>query len=486
MHNRRNTAVCLYSKRMNSLRARILLTFATLAMLLVVSTVWMTRESFQRGFLDYLNLQMRQRMETIALIVGNYHEQLGGFDRLRRDPGVWMGLLGERGRDFFLARNSTDRSGPPGSPLDAGDIELALTDIDGRWIAGRRFNPEQIEFGAVRVPVHSGDAIVGYIVAPRLPRFEAQIDQSFVAGQQRIFLWIALLALAVTLPLALFIASRILSPVKQLSRGVRTLSEGDYGVALHIERKDELGQLAEHFNQLSQTLHANRSAQQRWIADISHELRTPVAVLEAELEAIQDGIRTADAAQIDSLVGEVRRLGRLINDLYQLSRADSGDLSYRMETLDLRDLVEQVGDAFSHRIAQVELTLALNMPDRQVLVQGDESRLMQLLSNLLENSCRYTDAGGKVQIDLTIKDERVRLCVSDSEPGASSEQLPLLFDRLFRVEQSRNRETGGSGLGLAICKSIAQAHGGRLEAGHSDLGGLCMCLELPAGGELHK
>ena len=157
-----------------------------------------------------------------------------------------------------------------------------------------------------------------------------------------------------------------------------------------------------------------------------------------------------------------------------------------METLDLRDLVEQVGDAFSHRIAQVELTLALNMPDRQVLVQGDESRLMQLLSNLLENSCRYTDAGGKVQIDLTIKDERVRLCVSDSEPGASSEQLPLLFDRLFRVEQSRNRETGGSGLGLAICKSIAQAHGGRLEAGHSDLGGLCMCLELPAGGELHK
>ena len=467
---------------MNSLRARILVTLVLLALTLVASTVWFTREAFQRGFLDYLNMQTRQRMETSAQVVGAYHEERGGFDRLRREPGLWIGLLGDRSRDFFVPRG--DAPSQQGGPPDPADIQLALVDAQDRWVAGRRFDENSLSRSALRVPVRSNDSVVGYVVAPRMPRFEAQLDRSFVAGQQRIVLFIGLTALVVSLPFGLLIASRILSPVKQLTRGVGDLSDGNYGVRLQIDRKDELGKLSELFNQLSQTLAANRSAQQRWIADISHELRTPVAVLEAELEAIEDGVRRADEAQVASLLNEVRRLSRLINDLYELSRSDSGDLSYQMSRLDLVELVQRTAQTFEARVAQASLEFQVQLPSDSLFVNADEARLYQLLGNLLENSCRYTDAGGKLILSADRDEEgRVVLEVQDSSPAVQEEELPRLFDRLYRVESSRSRETGGSGLGLSICRNIALAHGAKLDASLSALGGLCVRLTLPPAKE---
>lgn len=462
---------------MKSLRSRILVTLSLLAILLVVVTVLSSRAAFQRGFLDYLNQQMRQRMEVISLVVGTYYDERNGFDRLRREPGLWISLLGDRGRDFFSNRGSG--MPPPGRVLEPADIELALVDAEGRWVAGRRFDQLPDEALALQVPVLSRGETVGYIVAPRMPRFEAQLDRNFVHQQQRSILTIGLLALLITLPIGWLITSRVLSPVKQLTQGVRSLTEGDYAVRLSLQRQDELGQLADMFNQLSRTLDANRSAQQRWIADISHELRTPVAILEAELEAIQDGVRQADDSQLASLLDDVRRLGGLINDLYELSRSDSGDLSYQMESLNLVELLDRVCQAFSSRARQAGLDLQAHLEYRQVMVLADEARLYQLFANLLENSCRYTDAGGQVRVSLTAADGRAQVLVQDSAPGVPEQQLPLLFDRLYRVESSRSRETGGAGLGLSICQNIARAHGATLEVSASELGGLAFRFELP-------
>ncbi|MDO7646029.1 MAG: ATP-binding protein, partial [Reinekea forsetii] len=223
---------------------------------------------------------------------------------------------------------------------------------------------------------------------------------------------------------------------------------------------------------------------QQWVSDIAHELRTPVAVLMADIEAAQDGVRQIDAAWLTTLHAHSERLNRLINDLHQLSQSDSGTLNYRFEVIDLAELMVETISQYQTNFEQAHIELDWQVPDQPIWVHGDDKRLVQLLTNLLQNTLRYTDGTpdqpGQLRVRLVSVAGQSELSWEDSSPGVGPEDLGKLFDRLYRVDASRSRASGGSGLGLAIVKNIIEAHAASIEATSGRLGGLRLVIRFPA------
>jgi two-component system sensor histidine kinase BaeS len=264
-----------------------------------------------------------------------------------------------------------------------------------------------------------------------------------------------------------------------LTAATHRLAAGDYAARVDSQSHDELGGLARDFNGLAQALGRNEQSRREFMADISHELRTPLAVMRAELEAMEDGIRPIGPAPLLTISDQVRQLSKLVNDLHDLSLTDVGALAYRRSALDLSVVLKATVESMRSRFSVAQLELNAQLPAAAFHVQGDERRLQQLFSNLLENSLRYTDAGGKVEVGCERNGRLLRITVDDSAPAVEPDKLPRLFERFYRAEASRNRASGGSGLGLAICRNIVQAHDGSIEASLSSLGGLRIIIELP-------
>jgi two-component system sensor histidine kinase BaeS len=254
------------------------------------------------------------------------------------------------------------------------------------------------------------------------------------------------------------------------------MTQGDLTVSVDDSRNDELGQLAADFNKLAQVLEQNQRDRQQWVSDISHELRTPVAVLMGDIEAAQDGVRPVNEQWLKNMKAHTERLTRLVGDLHQLSQSDSGTLSYQFKPVNLTELLSLALIQFDKSCSDGHIEAHLDAPTDPVFIVGDDARLNQLFSNLAQNTLRYTDGDathkGSLKIEVTEMKEHIRVIWEDSSPGVGLNELNKLFDRLYRVEESRSRESGGSGLGLAIVKNIVEAHHGSIIAAQSELGGV--------------
>jgi two-component system sensor histidine kinase BaeS len=265
---------------------------------------------------------------------------------------------------------------------------------------------------------------------------------------------------------------------RRLAAGAAALIQGDYSVRIAASGHDELARLTQDFNHLARTLDETRRARQQWIADIAHELRTPLAVLRAEIEALQDGVRPLVRDSMDSLAQEVTQLSRLVEDLRLLSLSDMGALSYHKEPLDLGELIEDAIASQQGALTSAGLHPKLELAPA-VRVMADGSRLAQVFANLLQNTLRYTDAPGRLRVRLARSGGRAIVTWEDSSPGVAPVDLPRLTERLFRVDASRSRAGGGSGLGLAIVSAIVEGHGGTMTASQAELGGLRWELSFP-------
>jgi len=411
-----------------------------------------TRFSFQSGFFGYLSHVESQSLESFAARLG---------DEYRRN-GDWSFLQGDYGRLRSLA------AAP--QPVQ----RLALLDADKRTVVG---NPDLGDEASMR-PVLVDDRVVGWIARSPLRRISTAADQSFEREQLRAAWIIAAFALALAAAVALVLARIFLQPLKRVADATHRLAAGDYATRVAIGSRDELGRLAEDFNRLAEALQRNEELRRRFMADVSHELRTPIAVLRAGLEALEDGVRPLTRESVASLHGEVAALGKLVEDLYQLALADVGALAYRKEPVEVAEVLEQATEPFAPRFAERGLAMQKQFtPGLKVMADAD--RLAQAFRNLLENSARYTDAGGKVRVTARRNGSGVKIDFEDSAPGVPADTLPHLFERFYRVEGSRSRANGGAGLGLAIVRSVVEAHGGAIEAGASSLGGLRVTISLP-------
>jgi two-component system sensor histidine kinase BaeS len=310
----------------------------------------------------------------------------------------------------------------------------------------------------------------------RRPEALASIDRLYLRRQHLAFGAIGLGMLAAALLLGAGLSQWLSGRIRKLAAATASLTHGDYEVRLRPEGHDELARLAHDFNQLAETLAAARHSRRQWIADIAHELRTPLSILRGEIEALQDGVRPLGREAVNSLAGEAQRLARLVEDLHTLSLSDLGALSYHKEPVDLAEIVEDVLQAHGSLLRN----LNLKYQGERAMLLGDAGRLAQVFANLLQNSSRYTDAPGTIAVSVKTTSAEVEVLWEDSSPGVPAEDLGRLGERLFRVEGSRSRDNGGSGLGLAIVRAIVEAHGGSVSASASALGGLRIRLGFPA------
>ena len=283
------------------------------------------------------------------------------------------------------------------------------------------------------------------------------------------------LMLVITIPLS----RHFLKPIAKLKDAIVLLNQGQLTTRVKVNRNDEIATLARNLNDLAATLEQNESSRKRWIADIAHELRTPLSILKGELEAFEDGIRVLNLDNLASIHEEVNHLQKLISDLNELNNSEIGTLNYHKQNLDIIELIKQNVARHQYLFEQNQLNFVLNAPSQELSVWADETRLNQLLDNLLTNSVKYTDRPGELTLSVEKQTNSVEITLEDSAPGVPNEALEQLFDHLFRVENSRNRKTGGLGIGLALAKNIVHAHQGEITARNSQLGGLAIVIKLP-------
>ncbi|QOW45053.1 MULTISPECIES: sensor histidine kinase efflux regulator BaeS [Acinetobacter] len=349
---------------------------------------------------------------------------------------------------------------------------LSLYDAKHQFIIGEP-SEDQVSFR----PIIVKDQVVGYLgLKPVLDQDDA-LSINFFSNQKRFLLLIYILSVIASLVAALLLATYFKKPIQRLLHATRELTQGNYQHQVVVKRNDELGDLSKEINQLAVILDQHEHSRRQWVADTSHELKTPLAVLQAQIEAMQDGIRKPTPEHFDSMLRQVTSLKKLTQDLADLAQAEAQQLTCYFADVDPWDVVLQEVENFRPKFEQANLSIQVSGEGTKL--QLDIDRFKQIMVNLLGNSIRYTEAGGEVQIHTVQDTQSWTIYVDDSPLGLSDEQLAKLGERFYRVDDSRTRSTGGTGLGLALSGKIAQALGGKLSFEHSPLGGLRCKLTFP-------
>jgi signal transduction histidine kinase len=280
--------------------------------------------------------------------------------------------------------------------------------------------------------------------------------------------WQLLLAGAIAAFIALFLA-RILArgmtqPLRDMAHAAGAMARGDYRQRVRARSRDEVGQLAAAFNRMAGEMEGLERLRRDLVANVSHELKTPISALRARLENLLDGVEEPDPVLIGVMLQQTERLSRLVDQLLDLSRLESGDLPLEIEPVQLASLVERVVGEVEVARGDRRISVRNLVPDDLPPVEADRERIHQVLFNLVDNAFRFTSPGGEVTVRATRGDGSCEVSVEDTGPGIPPEHLPLVFERFYRVDPSRSREDGGTGIGLAIARSVVEAHGGRIWA----------------------
>lgn len=460
---------------------KLFLTFFSTIILVVAIMTVAVRYSFYYGFLDYINRVEVERLENLATTIAREYEKHGNWKFLRFKRGIWHRLILSHlqpSQEHSIELDSLEISDGE-QPLDLTDLglRLALLDSEKTFVAGNR----QYDINGVLKPVISQGTTVGWISITPSTELMDTVDIQFKEQQNSTALIIGIFSIFFAAAIAVLLSRNFLSPIKRLVVATRALIAGDFKTRTQVTSVDEIGQLQKDFNSLANTLQKNENSRHQWIADISHELRTPMSILLGEIEAIQDGVRQLNGHSIKSLHSEVTRVNKLIDDLYHLSMSDIGALGYRKEEVELTTIIEEVVSTFDDKIKNKQLKPRIDFSQCfPIYVFADAQRLHQLFANLLQNTLRYTNPGGEFEVRCETSESEVIIHWHDSEPGVPDHLMDKLFERLFRAEESRNRASGGAGLGLSLCKNIAEAHDGKITVQHSPIGGLWFKISLPS------
>jgi two-component system sensor histidine kinase BaeS len=482
------------------------------SLFLVTLVALMMQWSIGNGMVEYVNTKEQQALKPLVVALASEYKKNNDWSTISNQNRQFSDLvyLKLKGSQFLQPSPDSrrpplefngpgnDSNGPgndsngPGNDLNGPFNDRIMErgrELDTPWYSVID-NDKKLVVGHLlpknnfnHIPIAlDDDQVVGFLVVPKRDQVFDGYELAFIE-QQESFLWIfALITLflvgLVTLPLA----RNVLGPINLITQGMHQLTQGIYQQKIALHRKDELGELIRDFNELALTLEENENARKRWLANISHELRTPVAILRGELEAMLDNVRPMNKENIESSNDEVKHLQYLIDDLHQLTSADIGGMHYRKKNEYINAWLESEMDKYSGYLSDAGITLETDISQDQVEVYADRTRLCQLFENIINNCIKYSQAS-LVKISSHVDNSSSKpICIvkiEDNGIGVDSHHLENLFEYLYRVDDSRNRKTGGTGLGLSICAHIVAAHQGTILASHSSQGGLAIIITLP-------
>jgi len=461
-----------------SIRTKLFIAILLACSIAVTASLSFVHFQFRYTYLEFVRQQENEHLQQLKTTLVAYYAKHGSWENLKKDRRQWF-LLQRSLREQTETEINDLPPAPSLNRLTQFDVRrrTVLLDADHQLVQGIQLkDPPDLEY-----KLEWNQQVVGYLGLYQRTGFsESSEDAKFLEKQNRTLFIIALMTLLGSMLVAFLFARQLVRPIQRLRHSTSELADGNYATRIAEVGGDELGQLSSDFNQLAQRLQQNEQARRQWIQDIAHELRTPLSILRGEIEAIQDGINQVDDATIHSLHQEALHLQRLVEDLYTLSMSDSGALIYQKTEIDLLKVLKDSLNQFESSFQEAGLTLEQQLPkDQPTLIQADEQRLQQLFHNLLKNTLRYTDAPGRLLVKYKTQGQMAEISFQDTAPSVPDEAIPHLFERLFRVENSRNRLTGGAGIGLSICHNIVEAHSGSIQAEHAPLGGLQITIKLP-------
>jgi signal transduction histidine kinase len=442
-----------HSLRRLSFQTKLLASFFIVILLATAAGYLFINQSVNRAFSDFTVRSFTLQDQVLVSLIVQYYNRTGTLD----------GLVD------FLER------GPREIPILLVDPDRKVVFAPEEQFVGRRLGESQLEGGQ---PILLASGEIWTVVPYRSLVGRNVLEQGFLRAT-RAALWLAAFAAgAAALILALFLVRQTTNPLRQLEAATQRIAKGDFDEKVEIRSSDEIGRLAEAFNEMARSLKLSEEAKRRMIADISHELRTPLAAVRSALEGLRDGLFEPSSATFASLHDRVLLLTRLVGDLHQLALADAGQLSIERQATRLDAIVNGIVETVGFQIEDSGLTLETAIDPAIPALLIDANRIEQVLLNLLANAIRHTPEGGRIELraDRTSESE-VTLSVCDTGSGLAPEDVERVFERFYCADPAR--EGVGAGLGLAIAKALVEAHGGRVWAENRPLGGACFKIVLP-------
>jgi signal transduction histidine kinase len=425
----------------HSLQFRLLMAFTLVVVVTIGVTFFSIYQTTRSEISQFEERVEDMRLGRIEVELSRYYYQQGSWDGIQPFVEQWGNIHGER---IIL----TDNQG------------TVVADSQGELLG----EPYQADAPgrAVALPWERGAIGTFYITPEPSPGVGLISLQILYLTIGRFFLWGGLVAVAIAVALAFFLSRRTLTPVKALTSAAERLGRGDFSQRVQIKDKGELGELAQTFNSMAGDLEHAEKLRQNMVADVAHELRTPLSNIQGYLEALRDGVMKPDKETIRSLHEEASLLSRLVDDLQELSLAEAGELKLVLRAEDIGGLIRQAVAAVEAQKKAKGLVLTVELPELPQ-VNIDSRRIGEVLRNLLENAVAHTGKGDTVIVAARQLDRLVEISVTDTGEGIPAKELPNIFERFYRVDKSRARATGGSGLGLTIARRLVEAHGGGIE-----------------------
>ncbi len=462
----------------SSLWVRLVTAFAIIILLGAVGVTALISTITSREFQIYVTQDSARWAQWLAPQLSAYYATTGSWDGVERfvlgSGGMPMMMGGHmRPEDYqqMLAVHQRMMSSMPSGMQEdmwtAMGLRVLVVDVNGRVLVDSHQEltgsavPEDVL--AQAEPIRLGEETVGAVlVTPIYTR--SGPESVFLQGVTRAVITVSLGMGLLALLVAAFIARQITAPLRRLAAAAHQVARGNLTVRVPVHGQDELADVSMAFNRMALALEQQQRLRRQLMADIAHELRTPLSVIQAHVEALMDGIFPPTAENLQPIHEQTLLLSRLINDLRELSLAEAGELQMTLEPLDLGHLARKVVSGMQSTAQERNIRLHIKVEDPLPLVKGDAQRLEQVLLNLLSNALRYTPPGGDVFVRVWHEREQVFCQVRDTGPGIRPEDLPHVFERFWRADRSRARSTGGTGLGLAIARKWLEAHGGRIWA----------------------
>ena len=461
------------------LRSKILLAFLIIILsgsILMVTIINFTTRSGYKTFVRQNDIDLCINLQNPLAEFYSFQDSWAGVETFFQFPQQRTGQM----------RGMMSRSETEGTPLRNMIPQVVLTDANGMVLVNtffehgfneRNISKVNLEAG---IAIHSGNSVVGYVLAGSMLELGLnENEQRFLDQTTIIIISVSLFILLISIIFSIVFSWKLTRPLSALTKAATVIEEGDFSKRVPVDGNDELSELTNSFNKMAESLENNDLWRKQIIADSAHELRTPVSLIQGNLEMILEGVYKSDKEHIQNIYDETLVLSRLIEELQQLSSAESGSMILDREELDLNSLIENILNIF--KAGEVKDHIHVKNSIKAVFppVEGDYQKLKQVFSNVLANAFRHTPKDGTVEITENVNESSIVIVIEDTGPGIKEEDLEKIFERFYRTDNSRNRNHGGSGLGLAISREILKLHGGSIHAESKKNSGASIFISIP-------